>query len=131
VALRYMPAAKDAPFWALGSLGGDLCVPGESEPLRSGGSDRYLDRNLSAGGAELRTRVAGFDAFGTQVTLELAPFIDLGKVFADPGESPLSHLHNATGLGVRAIASPHVVGYVDIGYGQGRAAVFSGINYPF
>lgn len=130
-ALRYMPSAKDAPFWALGSLGGDLSVPGESEPLRSDGTDRYLDRNLSAAGAELRTRVATFDAFGTEVGLELAPFVDLGKVFADPGASPLSHLHNAAGLGVRGIASPHVVGYVDVGYGQGRGAVFSGINYPF
>lgn len=130
-ALRYMPSAKEAPFWALGSLGGDLSTPGESEPLRSDGSDRYLDRNLSAGGAELRTRVAGFDAFGTRVNLELAPFVDLGKVFSDPGESPVSHLHDAVGLGVRGIASPHVVGYVDIGYGQGRGAVFSGINYPF
>jgi outer membrane protein assembly factor BamA len=129
--LRYMPSAKDAPFWALGSLGGDLSVPGESEPLRSDGTDRYLDRNLSAAGAELRTRVATFDAFGTEVGLELAPFVDLGKVFADPGASPLSHLHNAAGLGVRGIASPHVVGYVDVGYGQGRGAVFSGINYPF
>jgi hypothetical protein len=126
-----MPSAKDAPFWALGSLGGDLSVPGESEPLRSDGTDRYLDRNLSAAGAELRTRVATFDAFGTEVGLELAPFVDLGKVFADPGASPLSHLHNAAGLGVRGIASPHVVGYVDVGYGQGRGAVFSGINYPF
>lgn len=53
----------DAPFWALRSLGGDLSVPGESEPLRSDGTDRYLDRNLSAAGAELRTRVATFDAF--------------------------------------------------------------------
>jgi hypothetical protein len=131
VALRYMPAAKDAPFWALGSLGGDLSVPGENQPLRSEGSDRYLDRNLSAGGAELRTRVAGFAAFGTRVTLELAPFVDLGKVFANAGASPVSHLHKAVGLGVRAIAFPHVVGYVDVGYGQGRSAVFSGINYPF
>jgi Omp85 superfamily domain len=130
-ALRYMPSAKDAPFWALSSLGGDLSVPGESEPLRSDGSDRYLDRNLSAGGVELRTRVADFAAFGTHVILELAPFLDAGKVFCDPGESPLSHLHDAAGLGVRGIASPHVVGYVDIGYGQGRGAVFSGINYPF
>lgn len=130
-ALRYMPSAKDAPFWALGSLGGDLSTPGESEPLRSEGSDRYLDRNLSAGGVELRTRVAGFDAFGTRVDLELAPFLDLGKVFPDPGDSPVSHLHRATGLAVRGIASPHVVGYVDFGVGQGRAAVFSGINYPF
>ncbi|MGP8034060.1 MAG: BamA/TamA family outer membrane protein [Steroidobacteraceae bacterium] len=130
-ALRYMPSAKDAPFWALSSLGGDLSVPGESQPLRSDGAGRYLDRNLSAGGMELRTRVATYDAFGTVVTLELAPFIDVGKVFSDPGESPVSHLHNAAGLGVRGVASPHVVGYVDVGYGQGRGAVFSGINYPF
>jgi len=130
-ALRYMPAAQDAPFWALGSLGGDLSMPGESEPLRSDGTDRYLGRNLSAGGAELRTRVASFDAFGTQVLLELAPFLDLGKVFTDPAASPLTRLHSAGGMGVRGIASPHIVGYVDFGYGQGKGAVFSGINYPF
>ena len=130
-ALRYMPAAKDAPFWALGSLGGDLAMPGESEPLRSDGSNRYLDRNLSAGGAELRARVAHFDAFGTEVILELAPFVDVGKVFADAGTSPITHLHDAIGMAVRGIASPHVVGYVDFGYGQGKGAVFSGINYPF
>lgn len=130
-ALRYMPSAHEAPFWALSSLGGDRSVPGALEPLRSDGADRYLDRNLSAAGAELRTRVAGFDAFGTRVELELAPFVDAGKVFADPGTSPVSHLHASAGIGVRGIASPHVVGYVDFGYGQGRSAVFSGIDYPF
>lgn len=130
-AVRYMPSANGAPFWALSSLGGDLSIPGESEPLRTDGSDRYLDRNLSAGGVELRTRVANYDAFGTRVSLELAPFVDIGKVFDDPDASPLSHLHRAVGLGMRGIASPHVVGYVDIGFGQRRAAVFSGINYPF
>jgi hypothetical protein len=130
-ALRYMPSAQGAPFWALSSLGGDQSVPGESEPLRSDGADRFLDRNMSAAGVELRTRVAGFDAFGTQVVLELAPFVDTGEVFADAGASPVAHLHTAGGLGVRGLASPHVVGYVDVGYGQGRGAVFSGINYPF
>jgi hypothetical protein len=35
------------------------------------------------------------------------------------------------GLGVRGVASPFVVGYVDIGFAHGKAAVFSGINYPF
>lgn len=130
-ALRYMPSARGAPFWSLSSLGGDISVPGEREPLRSDGSDRYLDRNLSAAGGELRTRVASFDALGTRIELELAPFVDTGKVFSDPGTSPVSHLHHAAGIGVRGIASPHVVGYVDFGYGQGRGAVFSGIDYPF
>jgi hypothetical protein len=52
-------------------------------------------------------------------------------VFSDPGTSPVSQLHHALGVGVRGVASPYVVGYVDVAYGQGRGAVFSGIDYPF
>jgi hypothetical protein len=32
---------------------------------------------------------------------------------------------------VRGVASPYVVGYLDMGFGNGRPAFFSGINYPF
>jgi outer membrane protein assembly factor BamA len=130
-AARYMPSAANAPFWALSSLGGDRSESGAREPLRDDGTDRYIDRNLFASGMELRTRVATFDAFRTQVRLEVAPFLDAGKVFANLGASPLSHLHTAAGFGVRGVASPFVVGYLDIGYGRDRAAVFSGIAYPF
>ena len=129
--LRYMPSAAAAPFWALSSMGGDRSLFAEREPLRAYGDDRFIDRNLFSSGVELRTRVAGFDAFSTHISLELAPFIDVGKVFATPGESPVSHLHTAGGLGIRGVASPFVVGYVDIGYGREGVAVFSGINYPF
>jgi outer membrane translocation and assembly module TamA len=130
-AVRYMPSAADAPFWALSSLGGDRSVTGEREPLRSNGDDRYVDRDLFATGVELRARVTGFDAFGTRVSLELAPFVDTGKVFGSAGTSALSQLHTAAGFGVRGVASPYVVGYVDFGFAHGRSAVFSGINYPF
>jgi hypothetical protein len=130
-ALRYMPSAARAPFWALSSLGGDRSEVGAREPLRDTGADRYVDRNLYASGAELRTRVASFDAFRTRVSLEVAPFVDVGKVFASRSASPLSHLHCAAGFGVRGVASPYVVGYLDVGYGPERLAVFSGINYPF
>jgi hypothetical protein len=130
-AARYMPSAAEAPFWALSSLGGDRSVPNGREPLRSDGANRYVDENLIATGAELRTRVAGFQAFGTRVSLELAPFIDAGKVFSDGPGNALSDMHTAVGVGVRGVASPHVVGYVDVGYGRGKAVVFSGINYPF
>ena len=130
-AARYMPSAADAPFWALSSLGGDLSVTNEREPLRSEGADRYMDRNLFAAGAELRTRIADFQALGTHVNLELAPFLDAGKVFADMGASPFTHLHTAPGFGVRGVASPFIVGYVDVGFGHGQPVVFSGINYPF
>jgi len=130
-AARYMPSAGDAPFWALSSLGGDISVINEREPLRSYGPDRYIDRDLFASSAELRTRVANLKAFDTDVGLELTPFVDTGKVFASTGTSPFSQLHTAGGLGVRGVASPFVVGYVDIGYSRHGPAVFSGINYPF
>jgi len=130
-AARYMPSAAEAPFWALSSLGGDRSVPNGQEPLRSDGADRYVDENIVATGAEVRTRVAGFDAFGTRVSLELAPFIDAGKVFSNGPGSVLSDMHTAAGIGVRGVASPYVVGYVDVGYGRGKAEVFTGINYPF
>ena len=130
-AARYMPSAAEAPFWALSSLGGDRSVPNGQEPLRSDGADRYVDENIVATGAEVRTRVAGFDAFGTRVSLELAPFIDAGKVFSNGPGSVLSDMHTAAGIGVRGVASPYVVGYVDVGYGRGKVEVFTGINYPF
>ncbi len=130
-AARFMTSGGSAPFWALSSLGGDRSIPGECEPLRSEGADRFVDRDLLAAGAELRKPVFGFDAFGTRVSLELAPFVDAGKVFSDSDSSLGGHLHRAIGLGIRGLASPYVVGYVDFGYGQGRGAVFSGINYPF
>ena len=130
-AARYMPSAAEAPFWALSSLGGDRSVPNGREPLRSEVANRYVDANLFATGAELRTRVAGIDAFGTHVSLEVAPFIDTGKVFTNSPNNLLSELHTALGVGMRGVASPYVVGYVDVGFGGGKAVVFSGINYPF
>jgi Omp85 superfamily domain len=111
---RYMPSAAEAPFWALSSLGGDRSVTNGREPLRSDGADRYVDENLIATGAELRTRVGGFDAFRTRVSLELAPFIDAGKVFANAPGNVLSDMHAAAGVGVRGVASPYVVGYVEV-----------------
>jgi outer membrane protein assembly factor BamA len=129
--LRYTTAAARAPFWALASLGGDRSVLGEREPLRAFGDDRYVDRNCFASGIELRKTVAEFDALTTHLSLEIAPFADVGKVYAGLGVSPLSRLHKSLGIGIRGLASPSVVGYVDIGYGPDRAAVFSGINYPF
>jgi hypothetical protein len=57
--------------------------------------------------------------------------VDAGKVFATNGTSWFTQLHSAAGIGVRAVASPYVVGYVDVGFGHGRSAVFSGINYAF
>jgi outer membrane protein assembly factor BamA len=131
VALRYMPTFADAPFWALSSLGGDRSIIAEEQPLRAFGTGRFVDRNSFTGSLEARTWVQRFHVFGTDLKLEIAPFIDSGKVFASMSGSLLTQLHFGAGMGFRVVASPFVVGYLDIGYGAEKVAVFSGIDYPF
>jgi hypothetical protein len=131
MALRYLPSAHRVPFWALSSLGGGQSVIGGEQPLRGYGEGRYYDRDSFDSTLELRRRVLSFDASSTRVDLELAPFIDAGRVFARADTMPLSQLHTVGGLGFRGVARPFVVGYVDMGYGSEGLAVFTGINYPF
>jgi hypothetical protein len=129
-ALRYMPSALNAPFWALSSLGGDKSILGADQPLRGYGAGRFYDRDSFSASLELRRQIAGFDALSTHIALQFTPFVDTGRVFAG-SQSPLSHLHNVLGIGIRALARPFVVGYLDVGKGNEGVVAFSGINYPF
>jgi hypothetical protein len=131
VALRYLLSDNNAPFWALSTLGGDRSDVGGEQPLRGYGAGRYTDKDSYSTTLELRHRVFSFDAGTTKVDIEMSPFVDAGRVFADSNTFPLSHVHAIGGLGFRGIARPFVVGYVDIGYGSEGAAFFTGINYPF
>ena len=130
-ALRYLPSAGHVPFWALSTIGGDRSEIGGVQPLRGYGAGRYYDRDSFSGTVELRHNVFSFNALSTHVDLEVSPFVDSGRVFANGGTFPFSQLHTIGGVGIRGIAPPFVVGYVDIGYGNEGAAIFSGINYPF
>jgi hypothetical protein len=131
VALRYLPTSDKVPFWALSNLGGESSQIGGDQPLRGYGTGRYYDLDAFSATAELRQRVAVINAITSHIELELAPFIDVGRVFSQASTVPFSQLHAVGGLGIRGLARPFVVGYVDIGYGTEGLAVFTGINYPF
>jgi hypothetical protein len=131
VSLRYLPTAHEVPFWALSSLGGDQSAIGGDQPLRGYGAGRYYDRDAFSATAELRQRVANINAVSSHVEIELTPFVDVGRVFSSSSTFPMSQLHSVAGIGVRGLARPFVVGYVDFGYGNEGLAVFTGINYPF
>ncbi len=131
VSLRYLPTVRDVPFWALSSLGGGVSVIGGEQPLRGYGAGRFYDRNSFSATVELRRKLFTFDAVTTKLDIELAPFVDVGRVFSRTSTDPLVHLHPVAGVGFRGIARPFVVGYVDVGYGSDGAAVFTGLNYPF
>jgi outer membrane translocation and assembly module TamA len=130
-ALRYLLRAHRLPFWALSSIGGDRAFLGGDQPLRGYGLGRFSDRDSFSFSAELREQVAAFNIAATPVQLQLAPFVDTGRVFRRPSTDPISHLHDVVGLGMRGIAPPSIVGYIDVGYGDEGVAVFTGINYPF
>jgi hypothetical protein len=129
-ALRYMPNALNAPFWALSSLGGDKSILGAGQPLRGYGAGRFYDRDSFSASVEMRRQIAAFNAVSTHIALQFTPFIDTGRVF-EGSQSPLSHLHTVLGIGIRALARPFVVGYLDVGKGNEGVVAFSGINYPF
>lgn len=130
-ALRYIPYGHRLPFWALSSIGGDRAFLGGAQPLRGYGLGRFTDRDAFSFSAEFRRTIASANMLSSQVDFQLAPFVDVGRVFARPSTNFLSHLHSVAGLGIRGIAPPFIVGYVDVGYGGEGPAVFTGINYPF
>jgi hypothetical protein len=131
MALRYLPATRELPFWALSGIGGGEGEIGGEQILRGFGAGRFYDRNSFATNIEMRNRVASFNTFSTQVDLEITPFVDLARVFARPSTNPLMDLHAVGGIGFRGVTRPSVVGRVDIGYGSEGLAVFTGLNYPF
>ena len=130
-AVRYMPSASNAPFWARSALGGDRDVVGEEQALRGYVENRFIDRNAFAASVEARIPALAMHLFSTDLAFEPTPFLDFGKVFSKMSENPFSHPKFAGGLGFRMVAKPFVVGYVDIGWGSEGLVVFSGINYPF
>ena len=131
LAIRYLPSGHKIPFFDLGSIGGGESDVGGEQLLRGFGQGRFVDRNSFDTTIELRHRAFSFDASASHVDIEVAPFLDMGRVSASTGTDPFSALHKVVGVGVRGIARPSVVGYVDIGYGTEGVAVFTGINYPF
>jgi len=131
VSLRYLPTAHEVPFWALSSLGGGVSDVGGEQPLRGYGEGRFYDRDSFSTSIEVRQRVLSFGAAASRVDVELAPFIDLGRVFSRTSTDFLEQLHHVYGIGFRGIARPFVVGKVDVGFGSDGVAIFTGLNYPF
>jgi hypothetical protein len=130
-AVRYLPSGHEIPFYDLSSIGGGEGDIAGEQLLRGFGQGRFVDRNSYSAAIELRHRAFSFDAAASHVDIEVAPFLDVGRVSSKIGVDPLSALHKVVGVGFRGIARPSVVGYVDIGYGTEGVAVFTGINYPF
>jgi len=131
VFLQFTPAGGETPFWAMARLGGESSLLTDQETLRGYGTGRFVDNNLSVANLELRSRIYELNVFGTHGVIEVAPFVEAGKVFHAMTDDPADQLHPVGGVGFRGIAEPFVVGYVDVGIGGEGGTIFTGINYPF
>ncbi|HEX4211619.1 MAG TPA: BamA/TamA family outer membrane protein, partial [Candidatus Binataceae bacterium] len=129
--LQYMPSGNEAPFWSMGQIGGEHSVLYSKETLRGFGTGRFIDNNVTDLNVELRTRVLEASVMGNQGVLEVAPFLEAGQVFHNVSYNPIVALHPVGGVGLRALAEPFVVAYLDVGWGGEGTAIFTGIDYPF
>jgi outer membrane protein assembly factor BamA len=122
--LDYIENGGQAPFYEQSSLGG-------AKSLRGFGDDRFVDSNRFFSTVELRTMALRRQMFDVLTEFEVAPFVDVGQVFASSHTVPVDDLHLVGGVGFRGVVRPQVVGFVDVGYGSDGAAVFTGLDYPF
>ena len=109
------------PFYELPTLGGETT-------LRAFGLSRFIDDNALLVNFEERIPVFERRIFDHPISLEAAPFLDIGRVFEN---FSLKDMQVNPGAGLRLLARPNIVGRLDIGYGRDGAVVFVGLDYPF
>lgn len=114
----------EIPFFERSSLGGQ-------NTLRGFGVGRFVDNHSIVFNFEERIQLFHLRVFGTVAEVEMAPFLDVGKVTNTLRYRAFSEYEANPGVGFRAIARPNVVGRVDVATGNEGKAVFAGLDFPF
>ncbi len=114
----------EIPFFERSSLGGQTT-------LRGFGVGRFVDNHSLVISVEERIQLFHLKVFGTVAEVEMAPFLDVGKVTDTFRYRALSQYEANPGIGFRAIARPNVVARVDVATGNEGRAVFAGLDFPF
>lgn len=120
----FMTGGHDIPFYEQAILGG-------RDSLRNYGENRFVDNNYILVNIEERIRIASTPLFGVVPEFQVAPFIDVGRVFNSFSENLLDDIQVNPGIGFRGIVRPQVVGRVDIGFGRQGVTFFVGMDFPF
>jgi hemolysin activation/secretion protein len=69
--------------------------------------------------------------FGVDAEFEIAPFVDMGKVFNSFDQLIDTRFEVTPGLGFRGLAPPSVVGHVEFAFSREGPAIYVGLDYPF
>jgi outer membrane protein assembly factor BamA len=117
------------PFWELPSLGGPTT-------LRSYNGARFQNKGMILFNVEERIRVLRTSLFDVRGEVQVAPFVDVGKVYDSLddvlGRGIFQNFHYSAGIGFRGVVPPSFVGRLDVALGGGEGVgVTVGLDYPF
>ncbi|HEY7138483.1 MAG TPA: BamA/TamA family outer membrane protein [Methylomirabilota bacterium] len=115
---------SDVPFEVLPTLGG-------VDTLRGFGENRFYGDALLLFNTEIRAKVLRMRIFGVDAEFEIAPFVDIGKVFNSAAQFMDTKFEVTPGLGFRGLAPPSVVGHIEFAYSREGPAIYVGLDYPF
>jgi hemolysin activation/secretion protein len=101
------------------------------DTLRGFGENRFYGDALLLLNAEVRVKVVRMRVFGVNAEFEVAPFVDIGKVFYSAEQFMDTRFEVTPGLGFRGLAPPSVVGHIEIAYSREGPAIYVGLDYPF
>ena len=113
------------PFFELTQLGG-------KSTIRGYGQGRFVDQNGYAINFEERWNAIEHEIAGVEIVVQLAGFIDAGRVFAEGERFKFKDTKIAAGGAVRVVVpDSELVASIDMGFSDEGSAVFVGLDYPF
>jgi outer membrane protein assembly factor BamA len=115
---------SSTPFQILPTLGG-------VDTLRGFAENRFYGDARLLFNAEIRARVLRARIFGVDAEFQIAPFMDVGKVFNSAQQFINTPFEVTPGVGFRGLAPPSVVGHVEFAFSREGAAIYVGLDYPF
>jgi len=117
--------SNSVPFYERPSLGGE-------NTLRGFGRERYVSDFATVLNFEERFAVFNRAIMGNVVGLEVAPFVDIGRVGRlSSAPATMRDAQVNPGVGVRALARPNIAARLDVAEGRDGPNVFVGLDYPF
>lgn len=110
----------------------ELTVVGGKQTVRGYGYGRFRGRNAYVANIEERFNFPEFTVAGYGLVVQLAAFLDAGRVFDEGERFTLADSHLAAGGAVRMIVpNSEIVASIDMGFSDEGSAVFVGLDYPF
>lgn len=121
----WLMTGEDIPFYELTSVGGRSTVRGYGE-------GRFVDKNGFVANVEERIRLYELVLAGNRIQVQVAAFLDVGRVYAGGEGFTLRDSKFAVGGALRILVpDSNLVTSIDMGFSDEGSAVFVDLGYPF